>query len=89
MPTITQYFPDFCEGFEKHTATVKSVEDLDRIEWIRSWRRDPAFYRFSLSLKRGDGGRPLLMAEFDGGKIWYVVGRLSEPLEGLSMWVAK
>lgn len=90
MPTIRQHIPAFFDGFEQHTADVETIEDLDRIKWIRSWRDDPGFYRFSFApLNQRHPARGLLMAELKEGREWWVVGSMSEPLEGLPLWQKK
>ena len=79
MATLRQHIPSFVEGFEPKVAELSTVEDLNSIDWVRQHREDPEFYRFSLSDR-------LLMAEFENGDRWWVVGILSEPLPGLPDW---
>lgn len=85
MTEIKQHFPAFCEGFDAKLERIESAADLDSIEWIRSWREDPGFYRFSVT--RDPDYLKLLMAEFDQGRKWYVVGILSNDLPDLPAWV--
>jgi hypothetical protein len=89
MTLIRQHFPNFCEGFEVHQDTVESVEDLERIKWIRSWRDNPGFYRFSMAPPTLGAQSALLMAEFHEGREWWVVAYLKDPIPGLPLWEKK
>lgn len=75
---IRQHIPtsvDFDGGL---TATVDRVEDLVRVDWIRSWSELPGFWGYA-----ADRAGRLLVAEFDAGNRWWVVGYMSEWLPGL------
>jgi hypothetical protein len=87
MIELKQHIPAFFEGFDAKLERIENVADLDGIDWLQSWRRHPDFYRFSVS--RDAGRMKLLMAEFDQGRKWYVVGILSNDLPELPEWVVK
>ena len=85
MIGLKQHIPPFFDGFEPKLEHIESAADLDSIEWVQSWRQDPGFYR--LSVAREAGRFKLLMAEFDRGAKWYVIGTLTADLPDLPTWV--
>jgi len=87
MTELKQHIPPFFDGFEPKLERIETAADLDGVDWLQSWRRHPDFYRFSVS--REAGRMKLLMAEFEKGRKWYVVGILSNDLPDLPAWVAK
>ena len=89
MPLARQHIPGFCSGIEPQEVTVESVEDLARLEWIRSWRDDPGFYRFSMSPRVPGWHSALLIAEFQEGRQWWVVAYLKDTIPGLPLWEKK
>jgi len=71
--------------FEQYLQTpvdFNSLEELVNLPFVklRSDRKD--FYRFSVS----NGKSKLLLVEYNEGKEWWVVGYLSEAIEGLPEW---
>lgn len=87
MNRIQRHRPGFFEGFEEDTDVIEfvSVEELLAVPWIKAWAKDPGFRRFSISMPPGGEGNWLLMAEYDDGKRWFVVGYLDKRVE-LPMW---
>lgn len=79
---IIQHFPSYCDGFEPEQAEFNSTEELLNIEWVKSFSEHKDFYRYSVS----DGNH--LMAEYEQGYKWWVIGRLS-PTTDLPKWEAK
>lgn len=79
---ITQHIPNYCDGFEPKQATFNSTKDLLNVEWVKFFSEQKDFYRYSIS------DNNLLMAEFDEGYKWSVVGRLL-PTVSLPKWEAK
>lgn len=75
---IRRHRPGFVEGYpdEEEFATV---HELVALELVHSWTKLDGFYRFSQSISR-DPAQFLLMAEFNGGSRWHVVGYLDRPL---------
>jgi hypothetical protein len=82
MIEIKQHIPTFFDGFERKRARIACAEDLDSIDWIEAWRRDPGFRQFSVVR---DSGPLTLMAEYHDGKFW-VLAYLSEDLPNLPSW---
>jgi len=74
MPTITQYYPAFVSGFESEVKSFYTKEDLLSIQWVDRFKQDD-FHRFSLSKS---GSSYVLMAEYEGGAKWFVVGFLND-----------
>jgi len=69
---IRQYRPAFFEGFETETAEFSTIEELEAIPFVK--RHTNAADHHRLSLTRDN----TLMAEFQGGKRWLVVGFITE-----------
>jgi len=82
---LVQHIPTFCEGFDPKHADIETVEDLGKVEWIRSWSESPGFHRYSWS-SITPGGRGHLMAELHGGNEFYVIAFAGEPIPGLPEW---
>lgn len=93
MATITQRLPGYIEGTPE-IATFDTLAELLAVPFVAEWRArgqpfGDHFYRFSQS--HVATGEMVLMAEFDKGAEWYVVGWLLdvEPgrLAALPRWV--
>lgn len=80
MNEIRQHIPAFVET-EKGPEVMpfETLDELLVIPWVKRWREFPRFHQFSQSDRH-------LMAEFRGGREWWVVGLLSNPVEGLPVW---
>lgn len=76
---IRQHIPDFCEGFDKATAAFDSLDELLKIPFVANFMSSPNFHQFSVSDNH-------LMAEYRGGREWWVVGYLKNPNIGLPAW---
>lgn len=72
---ITQHLPAYFSGFELEENEFDTIEELLDIEWIKRWSIQPEFYQYSLGF-REPIERIHLIAEIDGGKTWWVVGRI-------------
>lgn len=75
---IKQHLPGFMDPFAYTPKVVEfnTQEELFEIPWVRNWEvpisSGKLFYRWSLSDSN-------LMAEFDEGYSWYVVGYILNP----------
>ena len=69
---IRQYRPAYFEGFETKEAEFETLEELEAIPFVRAHTGQADHHR--LSLTRSHWGVCSLMAEFDGGRKWLVVG---------------
>lgn len=69
---IRQYRPAFFEGFEIETAEFSTVEELESIPFVKRHTNAGDHHRLSLTKDN------TLMAEFEGGKRWLVVGFIAE-----------
>lgn len=64
---------------ETESAEVATMEAALALPWVTRWATDPRFFRFSLSWREAGtvgprGPLPVrLMAEMDGGAVWWVV----------------
>lgn len=88
MIRLTQHIPSFVDtDGSRKTADVETPEDLERVEWIRSWRDDKqhTFHRWSWSSDY-PGGRGHLMAEYDKGDYFWVIAYGDTPIPGLPEW---
>lgn len=82
MNEITQYRPNYFSGFENETVSFSSTEELLEIPFIQNFKHGK-FSSFSKSDNR-------LMAEYDDGYEWWVVGMIKSPeLVDLPEWKAK
>ena len=77
MIKVTQYRPAFFEGFENHIVEVDSKDELLDIEFVKGFKENPDFHRYSLSTNK-------LMAEYKNGEEWWVVAFL-ENYEGIDL----
>lgn len=82
--TILQHIPGYIEATPE-AATFDTLDQLLAVPFVAMWPDRPSawgdhFYRFSLS---HDDTRLLLMAEFDKGAKYYVVGFLDPSAEHL------
>jgi len=67
---ITRYVPTFVDLDEPPLiCKFGTLEELKTIPFVYNFTKDPNFYRFSVSDNR-------LMAEYIGGKKWWVIGYL-------------
>lgn len=82
-----QHIPDFVSGFEPQVATFANRAELDAIPCVAANIAAPGFYRLSVS--HNPRGHDLLMAEFDDGRRWYVVGYVDAAIGWLSAWEPK
>ena len=69
---IKQYRPAFFTGYENETVEFTSTEELLEIGFVKNFSRNDNFYRYSLS----DNA---LMAEYEDGRKWWVVGYIGYP----------
>lgn len=76
---VNQYRPAFFQGFENEQYEFFSVEELLSIPFISNFSSDPNFYRFSVF---GN----MLMAEYRGGREWWVVANFENPNIELPKW---
>ena len=94
MAAITQHLPGYIEG-TPDVATFDDLPSLLAVPFVAIWpTRDEAwgkrFYRFSVSKSPYDEAT-WLMAEFDKGAEYYVVGALTgaaEVVTSLPSWHA-
>jgi hypothetical protein len=99
--TIRQHIPTFVDTDEPRKQTIlETADDIPNDPWLKTWMRDDPwarrekdgtvtrgvfkFYRFSQSTEHG--ATPTLMAEYDNGDRWWVIGYMSAPLDGLPEW---
>jgi len=82
---ITQHVPCFVEC-DPYRGTFDTLKELFEIDWIKQYQKDDnlEFYRFSLSSN-------ILMAEYNKGNKWWVVGYIYGDLckIDLPIWKAK
>jgi hypothetical protein len=81
---IAQHIPSFIDlGKKPKVSKFKTVEDLVKIPWVKSFSEDPKFYRYSIADES-------LMAEYKKGKEWWVVGNIKNPASvDLPKWVSR
>ena len=81
-PTIEQYTPASIDA-DAEIAEFTTMADLIAIPFVQKFHDDPEFFRFSLEKY---GIPNLLMAEFDEGRRWLVVGLITGDPPDLPAW---
>jgi len=76
---IRLHIPSFVDGVESVVTEFDTLEQLMGIAWVRRFSNRVDFHQFSLS-------ENLLIAEYRGGREWWVCGHLKSPVDGLSKW---
>jgi hypothetical protein len=80
MNEIVQHVPTFVDGVERKRATFTTLEELLAVPWVKNYADSAEeFHQFSVSGQ-------FLLVESRGGKHWWVVGVLKEPVAGLPAW---
>ena len=74
MNTIRQHIPNFVDTHVPYESNFNITEELLNIPWVKQWERDSdkKFYRWSKS-------EELLIAEYDNGNYWWVIGYIKDP----------
>jgi hypothetical protein len=72
MGTIKQHIPNFVSGFDPVTTEFETLDELLSLDFVKRFNDgDNSFYRFSVN---DYSTRVHLMAEYDEGRKWWVVG---------------
>jgi hypothetical protein len=69
-----KHYPGFCDTGEPEEARFNTVKELLKIKWVKSFAKDPTFYKFGMDEEH-------LMATYKKGKEWWVVGSITYPRE--------
>ena len=86
---LTRRFPNYFTGFEETTHQVNNMEEMLAIDWVKNASEVDKFKRFSLSFHPAMGGFPAqnhLMAEYEGGDVYFVIGRFDATPDFLPAW---
>lgn len=81
---IRQHIPGFVSGFEPKVAAFSSLQELTDLDFVKTFAQEPNFERFSIG-KRKSGDEFVMLAEFNGGANWWVVGFLDGDVD-LPRW---
>jgi hypothetical protein len=87
MNKIKQHRPAYVSGYEDAVVSFTTTEELLNIDFVKNFAKDiggDTFYRFSISPADSPGVRQTLMAEYNNGKKWWVVGFL-DTNEGITL----
>lgn len=76
---IRQYRPAFFEGFDAETVAFDTWDEILAIPWVKKFSERPEFHQFSMSNNH-------LMAEYRGGREWWVCGIVQYPLPDAPQW---
>lgn len=82
MNKIIQHIPNYCDRFEPRSVEFSTLSELLSIDFVQRFRNLNNFYQFSISNNR-------LMAEYENGYKWFVVGFLDEQFKELPKWEPK
>ncbi len=81
--SVTQYFPDFYEGFTALEVSFDTTDELVNIPFIKHFSEQPGFDFYAKSLNHPS----LLMAVYNKESTWYVIAFLDNPdLVDLPVW---
>lgn len=75
---ITRHVPTFCEGFAQFEHNATDFDGLLSAEWIKNIKQQDKFYKFSFTKYLSGNDVFILMAEFEEGKRWWVVGFIQD-----------
>ena len=79
MNSIRQHIPSFCEGFDQSIVNFNTLEELLAIDFVKRFSEHDNFHQYCVSDNH-------LMAEYRGGRQWWVIGTLKDPNVGLPQW---
>lgn len=86
--TFSPHFPHYIKAKKSSSVVFHTLEDLLNIDHVSKFKiskfQEKPFFRFSLS-KETDK-KYILMAEYDNGKSWWVVGFINQNIEDLPTW---
>jgi len=80
-----EHIPGYVTGFDPEDTPFDTIEELLNLPFVSRWTGQGNFHRFSISRD----SYPRLMAELDGGLIWWVVATLDRDMPELPTWEAK
>jgi hypothetical protein len=81
---IRQHIPAFVDTDQAPAGgAFDSLDELRAVPFVARAATLPGFHKFSIGA-HGDGW--VLMAEYRGGRQWWVVGYLDAPVAGLTEW---
>jgi hypothetical protein len=80
---IERYIPDAIEIDETDIVEFTTLQELLAIPFVAQFHRDVDFYRFS---RLSWGSLWALMAEFDQGRRWHLVGLMTGPPPDLPLF---
>lgn len=95
MATIHPHIPAFIDTDRPSSLEFSSIEELLEFDFVKRKRTaDDNFHQFSISFYPGHPGfGTRLMAEYNEGYTWWVVGRIEgddfEKMNTLPQWEAK
>ena len=100
MSEIIQYTPSFFSGFDNEVHEFNSLEQLLEIPFVKNITKislmgnGSKFYRFSystMSYASDESKRYALMAEYNEGYEWWVIGYINdkEIISKLPVWEEK
>ena len=82
---IWQHIPSYADRV-KPEIFEGDFEDILRLHWVKAWKEQRGFFKFSIHYSHD--GLYHLMAEYDEGRGWWVVGTLDEYVPSLPFWEA-
>lgn len=68
---IVQHLPSYVSGFDREVSYFDTIDELLNISWVLKAKEVEYFHRYSISKEH------YLMAEFNDGFIWWVIGEIS------------
>lgn len=70
---VVQRFPNFMTGFIAEKAEFESLEELQKVSFVKRWMDNPKFFKLSVSFHTN---QHVLMCELNEGKEFWAIGWL-------------
>ena len=81
MAKIKKYRPGYFSGFKSEVIEFSSLNEMLAIDWVRDFSNDKNFYRFSISNTLDENYKYNLVAEYESGYAWWVVGCVDSDID--------
>ncbi len=84
MNRITEHKPIYAIGREVEIVEFSSTDELLKIDFVNSHSHQDDFYRYSINRSSYNVRIPLL-AEYNKGEKWIVIGFLEGDIDGIKL----
>jgi len=81
---LTQHRPAYFSGYEDEKFEFETLYELNQLEWVKGFAAHDGFCGWQIAR---DEERLALMATYEQGTRWFVVGYLEKDIQHLPDWV--